>query len=108
FDVVFAGDWEQSGDPQQEMLEEISALYQAGFRLGVLNFPSDWVTNRVGLTPLNDDIQKMINEGIVDEVFYDESIDIDLLMLRGASILQFFTYEVSNLSINSMLVVANE
>lgn len=108
FDVVFAGDWEQYGDQQKEMLDEISALFQAGFRLGILNFQSDWETNRVGLTPLNDDIQKMINEGIVDEVFYDEPVDIGLLMLRSPSLLQFFTYETSNLSIDSMFVVADE
>ncbi|GAA2040233.1 hypothetical protein GCM10009720_20920 [Yaniella flava] len=108
FDVVFAGDWEQYGDLQKDMLEEIYALSRAGFRLAIINFQSDWETHRVGLTPLNDDIQKMINEGLVDEIYYDESIDINLLILRDPSILQFFTYEVSNLSIDSMFVVANE
>ena len=108
FDVVFAGDWEQFGDQQKEMLEEISALHHAGFRLGILNFQSDWEANRVVMAPLNDSIQKMINEGVVDEVFYDESIDIGLLIVRGPSVLQFFTYETSNLWIDSIFVVADE
>ncbi len=35
-DVVFAGDWRQYGGPQKSMIEEIRALTDRGFRVGVM------------------------------------------------------------------------
>src|SRR5699024_1679025 len=37
FDVVFAGDWQRYGGPQKSMLEEIYALVQDNYRVGVMN-----------------------------------------------------------------------
>src|SRR5699024_389784 len=100
-DVVFAGDWQSFGGPQKSMLEEIKALKQQNLRIGILDLESARFMFRRQRLPLNNRIQDLINSGEVDEVFYDETIHIRLLILRYPPILQFFRHERSSLSIRS-------
>src|SRR5699024_434690 len=58
--------------------------------------------------PLNDAVQKLINEQVIDEVFYDDFAQVRLLILRYPPILQFFAHERSNLTISSMIILANQ
>lgn len=108
YDVVFAGDWQRYGGPQKSMLEEVFALLSAGYRVGILNLEAARFMSDGPSEPLNDQIQYLINRGAVGEVFYDENVDVRLLMLRYPPILQFFTSEQSKLRIRSMVVVANQ
>src|SRR5690625_1562876 len=94
FDVVFAGDWQQFGGPQKSMLEEIQALKQAGYRVGVMNLEAARFMTRQNQKPLVPAIQKLINDGFVDEVHYDEPLNVRILILRYPPILQFFTHEI--------------
>lgn len=107
-DVVFAGDWQSFGGPQKSMLEEIKALKQQNLRIGILDLESARFMFRRQRLPLNNRIQDLINSGEVDEVFYDETIHIRLLILRYPPILQFFRHERSSLSIDRMIILANQ
>lgn len=107
-DVVFAGVWEKFGGPQKSMLEEIRALRKAGYRVGVLNLEAARFMSKEIQASLVPEIQKLINEGTVDEIHYDDDVEIRLLILRYPPILQFFTADASKLSINSMIIVANQ
>lgn len=108
FDVVFAGDWQQFGGPQKSMLEEIYALKQADYRLAVLNLEAARFMGKSGQTPLADPIQKLINEGLVDEVLYDDAVHTRLLVLRYPPILQFMPYDSSSIRADTMIILANQ
>lgn len=107
-DVVFAGDWQSYGGPQKSMLEEITALRDQGLKVGVLHLESARFMYRRKRRPLNSHIQDLINTGAVREVFYDEDIAIRLLILRYPPILQFFRTEITSLSMEQMLIIANQ
>lgn len=108
FDVVFAGDWQRYGGPQKSMLEEIYALIQDDYRVGVMNLEAARFMSEGPSNALNDEIQKLLNDGHVDEVQYDENVRVRLLILRYPPILQFFTHEPSTLNVERMLIVANQ
>lgn len=107
-DVVFAGDWQRYGGPQKSMLEEIHALVDANYRVGILSLEAARFMSEGPSQPLNDEIQKLINNGVVKEVMYDDETRIRLLILRYPPILQFFTYERTALDVQTMVIVANQ
>lgn len=107
-DVVFAGNWEKNGGPQKSMLEEIHALVGTGLRVGIINFEAARFMSNSFQTPLNDDIQRLINVGYVDEVHYDDLVHIRLLILRYPPILQFFRSDRTSLKIERMIILANQ
>lgn len=107
-DVVFAGDWQHYGGPQKSMLEEIHALTRAGYNVGVMNLEALRFMTRNIQKPLVPAIQNLINEGHVHEVQYDDDFRIDLLILRYPPILQFFTHEISDLDVGSLIILANQ
>lgn len=108
FDVVFAGDWQNYGGPQKSMLEEIRSLKRAGYRVGVMNLEAARFMTRNSQKRLVPPIQKLINEGYVDEVHYDDRFKVALLILRYPPILQFFTHEISSLDVGSLVILANQ
>lgn len=107
-DVVFAGNWEKNGGPQKSMLEEIHALKRKNFRVGVMNLEAARFMSNEFQTPLNNDVQRLINQGYVDEVHFDDDVHVRLLILRYPPILQFFTHDVTSLQIDGMIIVANQ
>src|SRR5699024_4147285 len=58
--------------------------------------------------PLVPAIQKLINGGYIDEVHYDDSYKVHLLILRYPPILQFFTHENSRLDVALLVVLSNQ
>ena len=108
FDVVFAGDWQRYGGPQKSMLEEIYALVQDNYRVGVMNLEAARFMTDGPSDPLNDEVQRLVNDGIVEHVQYDDDVHIRLLVLRYPPILQFFTHEPSAVKVDRMLIVANQ
>lgn len=106
-DVVFAGDWRQYGGPQRSMLEEIRALTDRGYRVGVMQMEAPrFMTS--AQKPLTPQIQQLINENTVTEVLYDDPIRVDLLILRYPPILQFAPVERSTLDVGRMVILANQ
>lgn len=107
YDVVFAGTWNKWGGPQKSMLEEICALKSIGLKLAVLHLDAARFMNTTERS-LCDPIQKLINNGTVDELFFDDEVIIDLLILRYPPILQFMAAEPTRLAIQSMVILANQ
>ena len=109
FDVVFAGDWQRYGGPQKSMLEEIAALLESGYKVGIMNLEAARFMSEGASEPLNDEIQRLINNDVVEEVFFDDQdVNVRLMILRYPPILQFMTHEPSRLDIDSMIIVANQ
>lgn len=107
FDVVLAGDWRQSGGPQKSMLEEIRALRRANYSVGVLHMEAArFMTVAPGrLIPA---VQDLINRGEVSQVLLDDDVRIRLLILRYPPILQFVPKQASRLSVESLVILANQ
>lgn len=106
-DIVFAGDWRQYGGPQRSMLEEIRALTDRGYRVGVMQLEAPRFMTKMQ-KPLTSHIQALINDGTVTEVLYDDPIRVDLLVLRYPPILQFAPVERSALDVGRMVILANQ
>lgn len=107
YDVVLAGDWRKYGGPQKSMIEEIKALVGRGMKIAILHLEAARFMTKT-VDPLNEHIQGLINDGLVDEVLYDDDVHIKLLILRYPPILQFAPHEPSNLKISKMLITANQ
>lgn len=108
FDVVVAGEWEGSGCAQRAMLDEVDALMKADYRVAVLNLESERTLRIEEQVPLNKQVQELINEGSIHEVFYDDEAYAKLLILSSPSVLEFLPHGPSAMSVGSMLVIANE
>lgn len=106
-DVVYAGDWRQYGGPQKSMIEEIHALVDHGFNVGVMQLEAPRFMTKV-TKPLTSHVQHLINSGLVHEVLYDDELKVDLLVLRYPPILQFATAELSGLQVQRMMILANQ
>lgn len=107
YDVVLAGDWRKYGGPQKSMIEEINALVSRGLKVAILHLEAARFMTKT-VDPLNDHIQDLINDGVVDEVLYDDEVHVKLLILRYPPILQFAPYQSSNLDVARMLITANQ
>ena len=57
---------------------------------------------------LNEPIQTLLNKGVVDQVFYDDELAVNLLVLRYPPILQFPPVEPSKLAVDRMVILANQ
>ncbi|SDD46884.1 glycosyltransferase [Glycomyces harbinensis] len=107
FDVVFCLDWRPFGGPQKSTMEEIRALRAEGMSIAVMHLES-WrhmtTEDRLYCEP----IQRMINDGTVEQVLVTDDVVCDLLVLRYPPILQFRSGEVSNVRPKRMVVLANQ
>ncbi|MFD6813580.1 glycosyltransferase [Enteractinococcus coprophilus] len=106
-EVVFAGDWRHFGGPQKSMLEEITALTESGYSVGILHLEAARFM-ATETQPLCEPIQKLVNAGKVQEVLYDDPVEVELLILRYPPILQFPPASPSALNVKRLIVLANQ
>jgi glycosyltransferase involved in cell wall biosynthesis len=105
-DVVIAADWVDGGGPHEHMIEEIRALLGRGLRVGVLHVQG-YRSMRLKRLPLCAPIQDLINDGTVAHAVLTDDTDVDLLLVRGAEVLQFATSEPAVLRAHRVDVVAD-
>ncbi|HEX2143696.1 MAG TPA: glycosyltransferase [Glycomyces sp.] len=107
FDVVFCLDWRPFGGPQKSTMEEIKALRAEGMSVAVMHLES-WrhmtTEDRLMCRP----IQRMINDGEVEQVLVTDDVVCDLLVLRYPPILQYRFGEHSSVRPKRMIVLANQ
>ncbi|WP_156037516.1 glycosyltransferase family 2 protein, partial [Glycomyces tenuis] len=107
FDVVFALDWRPFGGPQKSTIEEIRALGADGLDIAVMHLES-WRHMTTEDRPMCEAIQRMVNDGEVDQVLPTDDVECELLVLRYPPILQFRSGERSNVRPRRMIVLANQ
>lgn len=108
FDFVIAGHWEEEGSLVQSMLEEVRGLLHGNHSVAILNLESASVLRATDQVSLSHEIQCLINDGTVDEIFYDSEVVADVLLFHEPSILGFLPYESSSIKIQRMLILADE
>src|SRR5690606_20351576 len=88
FDVVFTLDWRPFGGPQKSTIEEIRALRGEGLDIAIMHLES-WRHMTTDDRPMCEAIQRMVNDGEVEQVLPTDDVECDLLVLRYPPILQF-------------------
>ncbi|MCC3762751.1 glycosyltransferase [Glycomyces sp. TRM65418] len=107
FDVVFCLDWRPFGGPQKSTIEEIKALRAEGMAVAVMHLES-WRHMTVEDRPMCEPVQRMVNDGVVEQVLVTDDVVCDLLVLRYPPILQFRSGERSSVRPRRMIVLANQ
>jgi len=107
FDVVFCLDWRPFGGPQKSTMEEIRALKAEGMSVAVMHLES-WRHMTTEDRPYCEPIQRLINDGTVEQVLPTDDVVCDLLVLRYPPILQFRSGERSSVRPKRMIVLANQ
>lgn len=107
FDVVFALDWRPFGGPQKSTIEEITALRGEGLDIAIMHLEA-WRHMTTEDRSMCRAIQRMVNDGMVDQVLPTDDVVCDLLILRYPPILQFRSGERSNVRPERMIILANQ
>ncbi|GAB3229978.1 hypothetical protein GCM10027447_23840 [Glycomyces halotolerans] len=107
FDIVFTLDWRPFGGPQKSTIEEIKALSGQGLRLAVMHLES-WRHMTTEDRPMCAPVQRLINEGVVDQVLPTDDVECDLMVLRYPPILQYRSGERSQVRPERLIVLANQ
>jgi glycosyltransferase involved in cell wall biosynthesis len=107
FDVVFCLDWRPFGGPQKSTIEEIKALKAEGMSIAVMHLES-WRHMHVDDKPMSEPFQRLVNDGVVEQVLVTDDVVCELLVLRYPPILQFRSGERSSVRPKRMVVLANQ
>jgi glycosyltransferase involved in cell wall biosynthesis len=107
FDVVFCLDWRPFGGPQKSTMEEIKALRAEGMSVAVMHLES-WRHMTVEDRPMCEPFQRLVNDGLAEQVLVTDDVVCDLLVLRYPPILQFRSGERSSVRPERMIVLANQ
>lgn len=107
YDVVLVGEWRQYGGPQKSMIEEIKALKKYNKKVAICQMEAFRFMSTEN-KPKCDEIQVMINNGIVDEVCLDDKLEVDKVILRYPLLLQFTPNGKCNWVISKGIILANQ
>lgn len=107
YDICFAGDWRRFGGPQRSMLEEIAAAHQAGLKVAVMHLEA------FRFMTLKDDLScepvvELVRDGVVEWLQVDDDADVDVLMVRYPSLLQYPPHVKRVVRAKQVLIMANQ
>jgi xanthine/CO dehydrogenase XdhC/CoxF family maturation factor len=88
FAVVFAADLTSTGTPRISFLNDLRACVDAGLKVGVMHLPTlrfAGVRRQSLLAP----VQELVNAGKVAHVLLEDEVDIDVLVVRNPSAVQY-------------------
>jgi hypothetical protein len=88
YDVLMVADWRFLQGTQLGAIEEIRALSDAGMRVAITQLES-YRAVLLKRAPLCAPIQQLVNSGRIDQVLLGERVDVKLLIVRQAEVLQF-------------------
>jgi glycosyltransferase involved in cell wall biosynthesis len=107
FDVIVMGDWRRSGGPQNSMIEEIMTLKERGYSVAISHLEAyRFMTSR--MEPLSQNIQRLINSGVVDQVSYTDDVKTSLILVRYPPIFQFTPDGRSNIDADNIVLIVNQ
>lgn len=107
YDVVVVADWRFLQGVQQSALQEIRALIARGLRVAVLQVESLRPPAR-RRWPLCAALQRLVNDGRVDQVLPGDENSAELIIVRHAGVLQFPPGDPCLLRGRQVLIVADE
>lgn len=105
-DVVVAADWRRYGPVQRAMVDEVRAMTDRGWRIGVLQLSSGEASISPH-RPMCAPIRELIFSGLVEPTFLDDERNIRLLLVRQPTVMEFPPATVCRLELGSMVMVAD-
>lgn len=107
YDFVFATDWRPYGAPAKAIIEEIKALKADGRSVGILQLETYRYVSAY-TRPLCEQIQDLVNRGVVDLVLPIDEVAVDTLIIRYPPVLQFKPGHEFGLKAGRVLILANQ
>ncbi|MEV6298625.1 glycosyltransferase family A protein [Actinoplanes sp. NPDC051861] len=106
YDVVVAADWRFLTGSQRSALAEIDALRRAGHSVAILHLEALRSVHK-HRRPLSPAVQRLINEGRLDQVLETDEVEAGVLLVRQPEVLQFAPEDGCRVRPRRVLVVAD-
>lgn len=81
FDVCIVADWRGNTSQQRAARDELNALVKSDLAVAVLHLDTPWGAGREPRA-LHPEVQELISAGKVGRVLIDETVEIDLMLVR--------------------------
>jgi O-antigen biosynthesis protein len=105
FAVVFAADLTSTSTPRISFMNDLRACVDAGLKVGVMHLPTLRFAD-IRRQPLLAPIQELVNAGAVGHVLLEDQVDIDVLVVRHPSALQYPPNAASKARIGRLVLLA--
>lgn len=105
YDLCIVSDWRGSDSEHRAALDELYALIGSNLSISILHLDTPWVGVRESRA-LAGEVQKLLNEGVIDRIYLDDRVEIDLLLVRDPSTVDYACRRKSNLTARSVAMVA--
>ncbi|WP_172172241.1 glycosyltransferase family 2 protein [Brevibacterium sp. CT2-23B] len=106
FDVCVVSDWRGTTVEQRAAFDELKVLATSDLSVCILQLDTPW-----GQTgdprALYPDVQRLINEGFVQRIFLDEEADVDLIVVRDPSAVDYARDLTASISASRVLMVSH-
>lgn len=106
FDVCVVSDWRVTTVEQRAAFDELKALATSDLSVCILQLDTPW-----GQTgdprALYPDVQRLINEGLIQRIFLDEEADVELIVVRDPSAVDYARKLTASISSNRVLMVSH-
>lgn len=107
YDLVYALDWRPYGGPIKSAIEEIRALKREGRTIGIFQLGA-FRNAYMGIKQPCQQVQALINEGVVERVLPMDVVETDTLLIRYPPVLQNLGTTPVGLRAKRVFVIANQ
>lgn len=104
FDICVVADWRGSMPVQRSAMDELTALVESNLRVAILQFDTPW-GNTSDFRGLDPGVQCLINSGKIQRVFSDESVDVDLMLIRDPACVDYAKATSSEINAKAVLMI---
>lgn len=105
YDLCIVSDWRGSDSEHRAVLDELFALIGSGLSVSVLHLDTPWIGVREARA-LGGEVQKLVNEGLIDRIYLDDNVEVELLLVRDPSTVDYACRRKSNITTNRLAMVA--
>lgn len=104
-DLCFVADWRASGPLERAAVDEIKAVVDDGYRIGILQLDSPF---NIGVPPrvLNSQTQEWVNNGRIVQLMPDEQCHVGLMIVRDPAVIDYARNTRMGINPRDVLVVA--
>lgn len=88
FDVCIVADWRGNTSQQRAARDELNALVKSDLAVAILHLDTPWGAGREPRA-LHPEVQELISAGKVGRVLIDQTVDVDLLLVREPETMDF-------------------
>lgn len=106
YNVCIVADWRGADAVHRTALDELLALLDSDLRISILHLDIPWVGVKESRA-LNNDVQKLLNGGLVDRVYLDDDVEADLLLVRDPAALDYASRTRAGMAVKRIVMVGH-